>query len=596
MSPLLETDSGREPLVVIEIDQDLCEEVYSVAPCTAALGVTGDFKCYNTRQTCQDPDNYNVSTPTPLTLRFGKPNTALPLGLNILPYLVSVSTTPTRVNVGGRPGRDGSFGKRSSVTIVMKDAPHSDNLVDPYIPDRPFSDQLERSTFWAKWLARNPFYVGRDIRVLEGYVGQDLASMQTRHYIIDKVEGPDAQNNVSIRASDILRIADDKKAVTPEPTDGELEQDIDDVTAVIPVNADSGTYDLGGGILRIDNEVIRYTSGVFGGGLFSLLGGVRGSDGTEAATHKEGATVQRCVEFTGLKGWEVASAILKIAGVPASFITDADWAAEADKWAGGFEVYRLLTEPTGIAKMVGELCQQCLFYLWWDERNQQVKLKAVRPPLPSELITLTEDLDIIQGSFRPKVRPEERITEVWIHHQLTSAVGKSDDSESYQRTRLRVDPEASTPEKYGDRVKYEITAVWLTGDAQVSPLSFRILSRYKDNPRYATFQLDAKDRTLQPGDTVDIVSRTLVDFEGLPKTTRFEIIQIEEAQPGHLVQVEVQDSQFTNRYAYFTQNAAPVYQLASESELELGAWWAYPKTAGPATNFPSDNLPPFVFI
>ena len=95
-------------------------------------------------------------------------------------------------------------------------------------------------------------------------------------HIIDKVEGPDAQNNVSIRASDILRIADDKKAVTPEPTDGELEQDINDVTAVIPVNADSGTYDLGGGILRIDNEVIRYTSGVFGGGFFSLVGAAVG--------------------------------------------------------------------------------------------------------------------------------------------------------------------------------------------------------------------------------------------------------------------------------------------------------------------------------
>lgn len=592
--PLLEGDPGREPLVIVEIDQDLCEEVYSVAPCVAAIGVTGAFKCYNSRKTCQDPANYNITTPTPLTLRFIKPSSSIPVGENLLPFLVSVSSTPTRVNIGGRPVRDGSFGKRSSVTITMKDHPHSDNLVDPYLADRSFTDPLNRSTFWAKWLARNPFYNGRAIRIREGYVGQAIANMQVRHYIIDKVEEPDAQNNVVIRASDILRLADDKKSVAPELSTGELDQDYPS-TGTIAAVADPGDYP-SAGVIRVDNEVMRYTFLVEGGGISSFTGITRGAEGTTAAAHTEGSTVQLCLEVN-LPAWEAAYTILRDFGnVLDAFIDEAAWELEAEKWVAGFNVSRIITEPIGVTQLVGELCQQSLFYIWWDERAQEVRLRAVRPPLPSEVILITEDTDIIQGSVKTKVRPEERITEVWVSHTLRTPVDNVNDRDSYLNTRLRVDADASGADEYGDRVKYEILGAWLTGDAQVSPLSFRVLARYVDNPRYPTMELDAKDRTLIPGDVLDVDYRGFVDSQGDKVLSRFEVISVQEVQSGERIRIELQDSQFTNRYAFITQNGVADYPLATAAEIALGCYLSFPAGAGPAENFPSDDTPPYVFV
>ncbi|MEE8543234.1 MAG: hypothetical protein V3S94_05190, partial [Gammaproteobacteria bacterium] len=51
----------EEPIVVIELEQDQCRLLYGVSPCTAALGTTGTRKCYNTRSTCQDRENYDTS-------------------------------------------------------------------------------------------------------------------------------------------------------------------------------------------------------------------------------------------------------------------------------------------------------------------------------------------------------------------------------------------------------------------------------------------------------------------------------------------------------------------------------------------------------
>src|SRR5690606_33070581 len=59
----------------IEIDVDYCSLTYSVPPCMAALGVTGDVKCFNSLGTCQDPDNFANE---PVTLRFTMPADYLP--------------------------------------------------------------------------------------------------------------------------------------------------------------------------------------------------------------------------------------------------------------------------------------------------------------------------------------------------------------------------------------------------------------------------------------------------------------------------------------------------------------------------------------
>lgn len=53
---------GAETVTFIEIDQQQCARTYASAPCTAILGTTGQFKCYNTRKTCQDSTHYLAGT------------------------------------------------------------------------------------------------------------------------------------------------------------------------------------------------------------------------------------------------------------------------------------------------------------------------------------------------------------------------------------------------------------------------------------------------------------------------------------------------------------------------------------------------------
>ena len=93
-----ENTIGREPLQIIEIEQPLCSLEYGVSPCTAAIGVTGSIKCFNTSKTCQDLPNYD---PEPLLLRFCKPQATQPEGIFCIPSLQSVSTSPTQINVVG---------------------------------------------------------------------------------------------------------------------------------------------------------------------------------------------------------------------------------------------------------------------------------------------------------------------------------------------------------------------------------------------------------------------------------------------------------------------------------------------------------------
>jgi len=44
----METTPGREPMQVVELYQPACALDYGNTPCSAAIGVTGTRKCFNT--------------------------------------------------------------------------------------------------------------------------------------------------------------------------------------------------------------------------------------------------------------------------------------------------------------------------------------------------------------------------------------------------------------------------------------------------------------------------------------------------------------------------------------------------------------------
>ena len=570
-----EATVGRELQTVVEIDQDFCEHRYGESPCTAEIGVTGERKCFNTRATCQDPENYS---PQPLVLRFCKPGERLP-DVYCIPSVHSVSTAPTEVNPGGGSKNSGPLGKRASIRVSFKDHPHSDNVVDPYVSERDYNP-VERGTFWSKWLARNPYYNNRVLRVREGYAGQALEDMVTRTYLIDKIDGPDSRGQVQVTAKDVLKLADNDKAQAPQPSAGELLVDYDEsesISYLRVTKALASEYE-GFGTVRVNDELMTYTGvTTISDSEIRLTGITRHTDGSEPDSHEAGDRVQVCLRYENVRVDDLAYEWLTEYGdVPAAWIDKAEWGAEASLWLQQFDLTGLITEPTGVTDLLSEITEQCLFFIWWDERAQKIRLQAIKPAIFQSVPKITDYANIIADSADISQDPKGRVSQVWVYWGQRDPTEDLEKEANYRKLRVRADLEAEGEQQYGEQRIRKIYSRWLHSDAQAVNVTARLLSRYRNNPRYATISVDAKDRAMWTGDVVDMLHRGVVDDTGAPLETRYQILSAEETVPGHSVEyrLEVYEYSINFRIGLWMDDDAPDYVDATDEQKALGAWWA----------------------
>jgi hypothetical protein len=562
---LSETASGREPIVIVQIDQDFCTRTYGEAPCTA---VNPQNKCFNTLKTCQDPENYEKGT---LTLTFGKPRSNAPRDENIIPSVVSVSTAPTKINPSNGNRNTSPLGQRAVCTVAFQDHAHSDLLVDPYRDERTYYP-LDRGTFWSKWLVRNPYYQNRPLRVYEGYADQELGDMRVRNYFIDAIEGPNSNGNVRVVSKDPIKLADRQKAQVPKASQGRLRVAITDTDTQLDIAlAEETDYDTAGTV-RIGDELITYTTRAIVTidliDYVRLSGLVRGTDGSIAAAHDEAASVQLCVRYENEFIWDIVYDLLTTyAAVPTEYIPKLDWDQEGDDWLLSFEISALISQPTGVADILNELFEQVLAYIWWDERDQEIKFKAIRPIIaPAPLIT--DEANIIENSVGLSTDPKNRVSQVWVYWGQRNKAEALDKESNYDKLRIRADLEVEAPEKYGESRIRKVFARWIQNDAQAINLSARLLGASIDNPKILKLRLDAKDRSIWTGDVVDVLHRNIVDFTGSRKEERYQVLSVEEIQPGEVVQYEMQRFVFRGtRFGYYMESDADFYDEYTEEEL-----------------------------
>ena len=801
--------AGREPLILVEIDYDFCELEYGSSPCTAALDVSGVRKCYNTRQTCQDPNNYQRGT---ITLTFVEPHVNQPRDVNWIPLLDSVSTNPTRINVGGGDRDSGPLGTRASVRVRFRDAPHPDIQVDKYraeritgianegslgdegtepdtVPDasgnnndgtnngatvavvegrsglefdlesenrvklltdssgdvldivedvtleawfnansfpnfsyivsrndtgggvnqqyalalnnsdiytarggitetisydfqiniwyflsvvydsqnetatayvngeevdtkntpeesmsrqnmnlgarstntvntgatfefdgiisdvriwnyartqaeiqadmhkrltgnepglvgywpmrgKPF-DPLDRGTFWSKFRTRNPFYRNRRLRIREGYVGQALEEMRTRHYFFDTLEGPDANERVSVKGKDVLKFLDDDRAQWPERSPGVLVNDVSEAGSELRISgAEVTDYDpkmQGSGTVRVGDEIIRWSTMTVDGDDIILSDLTRGSDRSEVDDHEEDDNVQRCQRYEDEPLRPILDDIMAAGKVPAEFIPSAAWDMEIERWLADARATVLLSEPFGANELLSELTEQFTFYLWWDELDQLINLRAIRPldPVNDEApINIDDERNVIAGSFRIEDRPKDRRSQIWTYFRQIDPTENIDERDNYRRVRVRVDGNAESEEEYDESRRREVYARWIRSNTDAAILNTRLLNRYRDTPRFVHVQMDAKDRDVKTGAVVDLSVRQLQDDTGAQTAQRYQIISVEEVDPSHAQKYTAQQFEFVDRFGFFMSNDAPDYIDATMAERDTGAFWA----------------------
>jgi len=543
---------GRIPTVFVELDMDFCALRSGIGACTATE--TGDDKCYNTYSTCNDTANFDKITKTYV---FSEQNADLPIGLSTIPLLKSVQFASQEIT----PNK--GLGVRGSVTARFLDAPFPDTEIDPYWQERTY-DTTNSGTFWGKFKARNPYYENRVLRVRRGYLTTvfDWGNFVDSVYIIDKLDGISKNDDVTIVAKDILKLADDKKALFPQPSNGRLSANIDAVQTSFSVSPSGiGAEYEASGKVAISGEIMVFTRV---GDVFTVT---RGASNTVAEAHNAEDTVQEVGIFTGEKIQDVIYSLLtSYSGISTSYIDKPAWDAEATAYLAGVWSAEI-PEPTGINTLVGELTEQGTCRVWWDELAQLIQFRAIKP-LPSGLPVLSDESHFLTKSIDVKTDTNQRISTVLIYFAQKLPTEKIDELKNYALRVATPNLEAISSLEYGSNLIKKLFSRWFksTSQGRANALADSLLKTYRDPPQIIEFSLTPALQ-LKVGDLFLAQTRKMQDVTGAIASVPMEVIyaqpterddikykaqQVSTAIPlGNTYLILITDDQDVNLYDYF---------------------------------------------
>lgn len=536
-----------ELITLVDILQPQCTREYGSDPCTASISVTGDAKCYNTRATCQDPDNYVAAN---IVLRFAKAQESLePYGY-VIPSLRELSIAPLVVNLAGMSGSSSPFGQRETLSLSFDDHLHSDLLVDKYRHERPtggagtiITDPYHSGTFWGKWLARNPYHESLEVQVHQGIAGQTVSEMETRHYLIDRISGP-ADGRVSISAKDVFSNVESRKALAPRASRCELRIGFDKVHAgtieIIPAELADTDYPTGEFRVAINDEIIGVERTE---GSASLTIASRGSLGTEAEDHDGGDKVQLVLEYFSRSAQSIAADLLEnYAGIDSSYVSLVDWDAEMATRPERLTAH--IAEPTPVETLIGEMCEQFGFSMWPDVVEKEIKLAVLQPddnPLP-----LVTDQDwVLERSYSSRRLTEQRVSQVWVYYGQRNPLESQNDPVNYRARRVFADLTAEAADQYGSPAVKEVFSRWIPalGGSIAASSGSRILSLFRDPPLRVSFDLHrTREGQLQVAGQFSMQTRDEQSVSGQMESRTFAPIQL--ARVGERIKATAQQISF----------------------------------------------------
>jgi len=570
-----------EPVQIVGLRQKRCSLRHGVSPCTA----TGK-PCYNTWPTCGDQSafvndgqiEWRFIKSRPGIWAFGDFSDDDDIKTNCIPVEgLSVSASKAEINVTGVLEGKSPFGVHATCTVSMRDFPWDDHIGDYYLGDR---SSLPERTFWAVWMARNRFFGGMELVIYDGYRGQALSEYRQRLYAVDTIDGPDGSGAVSIRGVSPLMQAEGKRALFPAAMDVRLVAAIDDSQTTIRVltndetnlSKDFGISDLPGVI--IGSEIMLYTGySEVEAGIYDLAV-QRGALNTAAASADVDARVQRIGYFQDVPTWECGQHILtQHSPVTSARLDTAMWADEGNTYLPTLRSTTVITTPTAVFELMGEICQQGMFYVWWDEYAQKVKMQAVRPPRGT-VTQLTGTANIVASSTKVTREPESTLTRVFVYYGPQDYT-KTDDA-NYLVVDGVVEAANEDARSGGEARTLEIKARWVNTSAHAQQIISRVLSRYRDVPRFLSLHVSSNDRTVTIGDICDVTQRDIVDDEGRVKSTRWQVISWEEVKAGEIYALDLQTYELIGRFGYIMANDAPDYLDATDEERAFGCWLSGP--------------------
>ncbi len=385
--------------------------------------------------------------------------------------------------------------------------------------------------------------------------------------MIDSIAGPGRNGEVTLVAKDLLKLADDKRAVVPESSEVELAADITStaqLTATISPNPFSFS-----GYIRIGDEIMRFVNATG-----TVLNIERAQWGTEASTHEAGDQVQLCKVYTDFNVVDVVQDLLvNFAGVDLSYIPTVDWGVEKTGRLASYDLTTILSKPIGVNKLLAELTEQCQFNLWWDQEDQEIKLRSrfdFDRCDPTSLFSLNGTEHILRDSVTLKRRVDDRLTQVWLYYDVNNYAESVSEAENFNRLQLCIETDLESTNAFGDKRVKVLFSRWFDETNQGAALETAgaLATRFSTSPIEIQFDMDAKDSDLKTGDFFQILWQGLQDEFGAIESPIFQVMQVKEIDAGHRFQykgLSVIEADRTN-FADIGPDTLPDYLAATTEQ------------------------------
>ena len=335
------------------------------------------------------------------------------------------------------------------------------------------------------------------------------------------------------------------------------------------------------GHIRINSEIMRY-SRIAGTDTLAVQVNQRGRFGTQVSTHDKGDSVQLCLAYEDARVDRIMRELLVDYGdIEASLIDDAGWNDEASCWLLGHVVSGVVSEPTGVTTLLGELS----FigpYIWWDERSQKIRLRAQRPELPSDVAaTITDDNAILpNGQIKDLI--EDRLSQIYLYFDQVDAAQSLSDIKNYHRLIAHLTPDAERANEYGDRKIARSFTRWL--DIEREHLAKYVAGQVALRTRYTPVEMDipvdVSRRETWVGDVVRIESALDQDPSGAPLSSLWSILSAEEDRRGDRVRYRMRRSDYSRlasesdgRFAFVAVDGTTDYDMSSPNVLASASSW-----------------------
>lgn len=561
----------RTPLMVVEMDHDYIDD-----ESVTATNADGSL-CYRTPATTDQGD----LTVTTKTRRYMSHKQRRPLPeLGAIPCLKNVTFSDEEIRVGKALG---FFGQ---VTFELEDFEDDDRREDPFYTDSS-RDGVDHSagSYWSKFLARNPYWTERVVRVVEGWATDGVwwpSDVISHKYFIRDVQGV-SDNKVRVTAVGPLQMLNLNEKEVPAPSAGSLLADIDDTTtsATIDTGDNAATY-AASGFARIGDEYCAFTRS---GTALTLT---RAQGDTEAASHSAGDTIQECIVYDNERIIDIILDLLTThGGIAAQYINELEFENEFSSYLTLYNLSGVISKPEAVLDVVRELLEAAACMMWWDDTRGEIRFKALRPSTASKGLW-TDRLHLLK---KPVFNRDmgQRISRTDIFMNLRTVTSDPKTLTSF-RVRLLGNAQGEGDTEHGSAKlpNQPMRTRWLTS-AQLSlasRASNQVTSQLRDGRKTAICEVAAKDANRQIGDIVDLKTRELVDRNGAELQTRYIVEKRTIIKAGSSYRYLLEELPFGGRYAFLCPTGMPAYDDASDAERDPG-WYL-----SPADNEPFDSLNP----